>query len=431
MRRVLIVAQNEVLGLVRSKFFIIGILVMPVCVGVLMTFLGYASSRVDHADRRFAVLDRTGVLYPAVQEAAAQYNREKGEGAERSGPHFLPEPVADTAGQDDAALLAGLSDRVRRGDLFAFVEIPAGALDPGSTAAVKYYTQNTSYVRLSTWLASTLDGQVQQERLKRAGMDPRLVRQLTRRTELASFGLTERRADGSTTEARRVDELQRFGIPIFFLVLMFMSVMSNAQHLINTIIEEKMSKISEVLLGSISSFQLLAGKLVGVVVVSLLLAAVYLIGGAYTLFALGRPDLIDPVLLGWFVVFLLCAALLYGSLFQALSSACSDLKDAQSLLQPAMMMLIMAYLSSMLVLRAPDSALAVGLSFVPVLTPFAMLLRLSMPPGPPLWQALLSVAILMTTTVAVVWAAARIFRVGLLMQGKAPNLPELLRWIRK
>ena len=123
--------------------------------------------------------------------------------------------------------------------------------------------------------------------------------------------------------------------------------------------------------------------------------------------------------------------LLFGSIFLALSSACSDLKDAQSMLQPAMMLVIVAYMASFLVIRAPDSGIAVGLSFVPTVTPFAMLLRLALPPGPPLWQAWLSVAILLATTFGVVWAAGRIFRVGLLMQGKAPNLPELLRWIRR
>jgi ABC-2 type transport system permease protein len=112
-------------------------------------------------------------------------------------------------------------------------------------------------------------------------------------------------------------------------------------------------------------------------------------------------------------------------------SACSDLKDAQNMLQPAMMMLVVTYMISFLPLRAPDSAIAVGLSFVPTVTPFAMLLRLSMPPGPPLWQVLVSVVLLISVTIWVVWAAGRVFRVGLLMQGKPPNLPELLRWIRR
>ena len=430
MTRILAVAQNELLGLLRSKFFIVGLVVVPVLVGGVMAFMGYASSRVDREDRHFGVVDRTGVIYPAIESAAARHNEQAGSGMGRSGPHFLPERL-DAAAPNDEDLTARLSDQVRRGDLFGFLVIPADVLDATSTAPVKYFSANTSYTTLSSWLSSTVGAEIQRQRLTRAGVDPVLVARLTKRVDVPSYGLVERNADGSTTSARQVDEVQRFGIPIFFLVLMFMSVMSNAQHLINTIIEEKMSKISEVLLGSITAFQLLAGMLLGIVGVSLLLALVYLVGGIYTLFNLGRPDLINLGLLGWFLVFLLCASLLYGALFQALSSACSDLKDAQSMLQPAMMGLMMAYLSSMMVIRAPDSAFATTLSLIPPLTPFAMLLRLAMPPGPPIWQVLLSVVMLMGTTTAVVWAAGRIFRIGLLMQGKPPNLPELLRWIRK
>jgi ABC-type Na+ efflux pump permease subunit len=95
----------------------------------------------------------------------------------------------------------------------------------------------------------------------------------------------------------------------------------------------------------------------------------------------------------------------------------------------SMMLILLAYLGSFVVMRAPDSGLAVGLSLIPTMTPFAMMLRIVMPPGPPLWQVLLSVTLLAATTAAVVWAAGRIFRVGLLMQGKPPNLPELLKWI--
>ena len=81
-------------------------------------------------------------------------------------------------------------------------------------------------------------------------------------------------------------------------------------------------------------------------------------------------------------------------------------------------------------MRAPESALSVGLSFVPTVTPFAMMLRLAMPPGPPMWQVVASVVLLLVSTAGIVWAAGRIFRVGLLMQGKPPTIPELLKWVR-
>ena len=132
----------------------------------------------------------------------------------------------------------------------------------------------------------------------------------------------------------------------------------------------------------------------------------------------------------WFVVFLLCAVLMFGSVFIAIGAACSDLKDSQSMMQPVMMLLLLPMFASPIVLRQPDSMVSVVASLFPTGTPFLMLMRLAMTPPPPMWQVALSVAITLGTTALFVWAAARIFRVGLLMQGKPPNLPELLKWIR-
>jgi ABC-2 type transport system permease protein len=430
MKRMVIIAQAEFMALVRSKFFLVGIFVMPVLVTSVVSGLGYVDRRVDRSVRTFALVDETGIFGPVVLSEAEKQRAENAQHGERTGPHFVPEIVVpDGRSHDDLTVL--LSERIRRGDLFAFAYIPATVLDPAQKTPIEYYSQNTSYVRLSTWLSRILGDAIQQRRLERAGLDAASIRSLMARASMTSFGLVERQADGSATERRKVEALQQFGVPVFYMVVMFMAVMSNAQHLINSTIEEKVSKISEVLLGSVSAFELLGGKLLGIVTVSFLLAFVYLAGGAYTLFSLGRVDLIDPGTIAWFLVFLLCASLLFGALFQALSSACSDMKDAQSLLQPAMMLLMLSYFSSFVVLRAPDSTLAAWLSFIPLQTPFAMMLRIAVPPGPPLWQLLLSVAMLMGVTAGTVWVAGRIFRVGLLMQGKAPNLPELLRWIRK
>jgi ABC-2 type transport system permease protein len=121
---------------------------------------------------------------------------------------------------------------------------------------------------------------------------------------------------------------------------------------------------------------------------------------------------------------------MYGSVFLALGSACSDLKDAQSMMQPAMLLIMLPYLASFMVIRAPDSGLAVGMSMFPTLTPFIMMMRMAMPPGPPPWQVWTAVAIVLAATTLLVWCAGRIFRVGILMQGKAPTLPEVLKWIR-
>jgi ABC-2 type transport system permease protein len=443
--RVLIVAETEFLSLVRTKAFIIGIFLMPVLMFGFITFMDYAEDHVDTEDRRFAVIDATGVLFEPLARAAEAHNVASGTGDARTGPHFLPERAAAAGQRDD--LRVELSRRIRSGDLFAYIEIPADAIDPAPRPApapggdrgnedeplvvVKYHAENPAYDALSDWLQDAVNEEIAKVRFSRAGVDPALAATLTDPADVSSFGLVERAADGTVVDAREVDAVERFGLPMFVLVLMFLCVMTGAMHLLNAVIEEKMSKISEVLLGSVTPVQLLLGKLLGVVAVSLLLTFVYLAGGIYALLSFGRVDLVDPVLIGWFLVYLVCAALMFGAVFLAVGSACSDLKDSQSMVQPAMMLILLAYLASFVVMQAPDSALAVGLSFVPTMTPFVMMLRMVMPPGPPLWQVLASVALLIGFTALTVWAGARIFRVGLLMQGKPPNFPELLKWIAR
>jgi ABC-2 type transport system permease protein len=153
--------------------------------------------------------------------------------------------------------------------------------------------------------------------------------------------------------------------------------------------------------------------------------------GAYALFSAGQFDLISLPLLLWFVVFLLLAVLMYGSIFIMIGAACTSLEESQTLMQPVMTFLAVPLMASPLVIRAPDGPLSVVLSLIPTATPFLMLTRLAIAPGPAAWQLVLGLVLTSALVVACVFAAGRIFRIGLLMQGKPPNLPELLRWIRR
>jgi len=429
MNRILTVAQTELITLVRTKAFIIGILLMPVLMAGFIMFMRYAEAHVDTTDRSIAVIDQTGVLYDALAKAADEHNQQAGEGEKKTGPHFLLTKV-NLAGKSVDDVSVDLSKRISSKDLFAFVELPPRLVDADNRIPIRFFAESSTARPVTSFLEDAINDEIAKRRFADAGVDQGLIQKLTAHTDLVTFGLVARDAKGGVVPATERDELSTVGIPMFMIVLMFMSVMTGAMHLLNAVIEEKMSKISEVLLGSVTPFQLLAGKLIGVVCVSLILTLVYFTGGIYALISFGRVDLIDPRLIAWFLVFMISAALLFGSIFLAIGSACSNLKDSQSMIQPAMMLILLAYLGSFIVMRAPESNLAVGLSFFPTMTPFAMLIRIAMPPGPPMWQVGIGVAVLVVCTVTAIWAAGRIFRVGLLMQGKPPNLPELLKWVR-
>jgi ABC-2 type transport system permease protein len=430
MNRIFIVAQSEFLTLIKTKAFLIGLLLMPVIMAGAIGFQIYAQKHSDRDDHKFVVIDHTGVLYAPLSTAAAAFNQKNGTGAARTGPNFVPE-AAPSAAPDEAYRLS-LSDQIKNKELFAFVEIPASVVDPNveTPPAIQYYTETPSYDRLPNWLEQTLNEQITKSRFSQAGVDQTLVKKLSTRAEVTMMGLLAKKTDGSVEQAKKVDQIAAFVAPFALLFIMFLSVTSTAPQLLNAIIEEKMSRISEVLVASVSPFELLLGKLFGVTGVAVLLALVYFLGAGYYAIYMGRTELVQPALMGWFVIFLVCCVLMFGSMFLAIGSACSDIKDAQSMMQPVMLLLMVGYIGSFAVLRAPESNLALGLSFFPTSAPFIMMLRMAMQPTPPLWQPVLALAITLLTTVGFVWAASRIFRVGLLMQGKGATFVEMIRWIR-
>ncbi len=207
--------------------------------------------------------------------------------------------------------------------------------------------------------------------------------------------------------------------------------MSSAPQLLNSVIEEKMSRVSEVLIGSVTPFELMMGKLVGGAAVCVLLATIYVVGALGVANYWGYGDAVAPSQLAWFAFFLVMAVLLFGSIFVAVGAACTDLKDSQNLMTPVMLIMMLPMITAGSILRAPDGMVATVLSLIPTATPFLMMLRISMHPGPPAWQVALSAVFVLATVLFCVWAAGRIFRTGLLMQGKSASLSEMIRWVRQ
>jgi ABC-2 type transport system permease protein len=267
------------------------------------------------------------------------------------------------------------------------------------------------------------------QRLRNAHADLMLLKTLQMKVPIENFGVLHRREDGQLT-AVPVDRLRTFLVPALLAAVMFIIIVSSATPLFNSVLEEKMTRVSEVLLGSLTPFQLMLGKLLGSVAVSLLLAVVYLSGGLLLARHYQYADLLTPVMAAWFALYLLFAVFLYGSVFIAIGSAVTDLKDGQGLMTPVMLLFSLPFFVWKPILDAPNGMLATVMSLIPVASPALMVLRLSMPPGPPLWQVFLSLILTVLTTIVVVWMAGRIFRVGVLMQGKSASFAEMLRWVR-
>jgi ABC-2 type transport system permease protein len=428
MKKILIVAASEFSTLVRTKAFLLTLMLMPVLMIAAVLLMRASQGATDTKDRPFAYVDRSGIVGPVLQAAGEARNASA---AEQGIARFLPVEIPVPGdGRTDDQLRLDLSDRVRSGDLFAFVEIPADVTNPDVPREIQYYSDHPSYGALQQWLRATIGQAVLTARFREAAVDPQVVDRLTRPTPLTSLGLFERGAHGTIVAGEQVDEFRAVGVPAIMMVLMYLVIMTSAPQLLNGVIEEKMSRISEVLIGSVSPFELMMGKLLGAAGTSLLLAGTYVAGGLVMARIYGYGAAVTPAMVVWFFLFLLMAELLFGAIFIAIGAACTDLKDSQSMMTPVILFVMVPVFMWGAVLKAPDSTLSLVLSLLPTTAPFLMLLRIVLQPGPPVWQVLVSVTAMAATTVAVVWAAGRIFRTGLLMQGKSASVAEIIRWVR-
>ena len=426
--KTLIVAVSEFTTLTRSKAFLVGLALMPVIMAIALGVQKFTRDTVDTRDRPFVVVDRSGVLFGVIAAAAEQSNAAAFEGGVQKAPRYLPSQ--QMFAPDDERARAALSDRVRKEQLYAFVEIPADIIDPAASSSLKFYSNHPADRSLPGWIGSVVNREVINIRFRNASIDRALVTSLTRRVEMSELGLLERDQTGAIKSASKVDKIRTMVIPVAMMMILLFSVMSGAPQLLNSVIEEKMSRISEVLIGSITPFELMMGKLLGTAAVSFLLAIMYVGVGIVVAKHYGYADAIHTRDLAWFTVFLALSVLMFGSMFVAIGAACSDLKDAQGMMGPAMMFMMLPWMTWFAVLNAPESPMAVGLSLFPSATPFLMLLRITMPPGPPLWQIALGLVLTTATAVGLAYAAGKIFRVGLLMQGKGATLGEMWRWVR-
>jgi len=219
-------------------------------------------------------------------------------------------------------------------------------------------------------------------------------------------------------------------LPFLCGILLFMGVMMGGQTLMTSSIEEKSSRVVEVLLAAVSPLELMWGKLLGQLGVGLLTVVVYVGLGMFALLEYSLAGLVDPMLLVYFVIFYFLAALVYGGLMMAIGAAVSQVGDAQSLMAPVMILLIAPYALVPLIGQNPNSTLSVAMTFVPPVNSFVVLARLATGAPLPLWQVLGAIATGLTGAGVAVWFAAKVFKVGLLMQGKPPGFGTLVKWAR-
>jgi ABC-2 type transport system permease protein len=420
MRKTLIVATREYLAAVRTKTFVITLVIMPVLMGGSVAVQQLLRNVHDTEVKRFAVLDRTpgGRVFAAIRDAAAQPEKE-------GGPRLAVEratPEADTPEAFDA-LRDRLSGLVRKGDLLGFAEVGADVFNAPDTAdaaddryRVRYETNRAASQEIPNLLKEAVNKQVRLERGARLGLSAEQVRKVVQSVPVDLVG---------GEHSMMVAFLAPFGL----MMLLFMNVMMTATPLMQGVVEEKMQRIAEVLLGSVRPFDLMLGKLLGMTAVSLTIAAVYLGGAWWLAHRYDYDQYVSAPLLAWFILYQALGALMYGSLFIAVGAACTDMKETQNLMWPAMILCMIPLFMLGKVIQEPNSGVVQAVSFFPFATPMLMVARMAVPPGAAAWEPAVGAVVVLATTLACVWAAGRIFRIGILLQGKGAHLGEMARWV--
>ncbi len=434
MRKVLRIAQREYLAIVRTKGFILGLVFAPVIFGGSALAVLLFKDQVDTRDRVIAVVDRSGLVADAVAAMAAARNRAEvydGETGEKVRPAYVIEIVAPDETNPDRQRL-WLSDRVRRRDLHAFVEIGPAVLHPrqdSGGALISYYSNKAALDELRRWVERPINDQLRRLRLAETGVDPAAAADMFDWLSAEPMGLVSVDPEtGEVAEARRTTEAEAIVAPLVMPMLMFLMLMLGAIPLLNAVMEEKSQRIAEVVLGSARPFQFMAGKVLGGVAVSLTAALVYVVGGVFAIREMGLAEYIPYHVLPWFFAYTLLAIVMLGATYAAFGSTCNDPSEAQSLMLPAMLPVMIPFFVLVPVLKEPESTFATLLSLFPVFTPILMLIRQTVVEGLPAWQPWVGLAGMVLFAILAVWAGGRVFRVAILMQGTPPKLGNIARW---
>jgi ABC-2 type transport system permease protein len=448
MRKVFVIAGREYRAAVRSKAFLVTLVLMPVLMGASVGVQVLFKKFEDTTEKKYAVVDRSpgGKIAEALTADAATYNSvliTDPKTGERIHPAMALEVVPPSAPDPDAVRRQRyeLSKRVESGELEAVVEIGpdvyAVRTDPSPDNAadvhvIRWQAKKPGENFISRYLERRVNDAVQRHRFAAVGYDANTVRAMQQQVPLKLAGLTrQNRQTGELEEAEEGKRMANFFLPGILIALMFVVIMIGATPAMQGIVEEKSQRIAEVLLGSATPLEIMAGKLLGLVAVSLTMAGVYLAGGTYVAYRYELTDVLSIGLIVWFLVFLILALLIYGSLFIAVGAAAADIKDTQTLLMPIMLIACLPFFALGPILLDPNGRVAVACSFFPFATPMLLVARESVPPGVPTWQMATGIAIVLLTTAFCVWAAGRIFRVGILMQGKGAKLKDMVQWVIK
>jgi len=435
MRKILAVIKREYIQMVRTKGFIIGTVLGPVGMIALIVVPIIVSSASVEKQETIGVVDLTNEIFMELDKKLDHKDYRLKDGFRR----YVLEKFEPYTGTEE--LRHELRERVLKKELSAYIYIPEDVLEIGARDSavrnsepeeekVEYVSEHTTDFEKLRAINRALNNVVIEKRLKREGLDPQKVAQYIKRVELQPIKITKKGEEKDTGGT--------FMISYILALIIYMAIIIYGQVIMRGVIEEKSSRVVEVVLSSLRPFQLMMGKILGIGAVGLTQFSIW------TLFGIGASvygtsfipaganfamPSIPAYVFVYFVVFFILGYFLFGTLYAAIGSLVNSEKEAQQLVMPVTMFLIVPIMLMIFIIRAPNSPTAVFLSFIPFFAPILMFLRITVL-LPPFGQIGASIVILILTILLMIWLTAKIYRVGILMYGKRPKLAEIVRWMR-
>ncbi|MDX1644640.1 MAG: ABC transporter permease [Thermoanaerobaculia bacterium] len=428
-RNLLVVAKREYLTRIRSKGFWIATVALPLLMATLMVVPSLIMTKT-RAEERVALVDTTGTLGADLVSALEQTGSLVGEQAVFE-VELVELPAGPPAESSDRleALRAELDRRVLGGEISSWVWVSPESL---AENRVEYHAESVSNFLTQQVLAAKISEVVRARRLAEAGFDVETISRLSRRIGLDTVRISE---EGSKAEGGG----GAFAVAVALFVVLYTTILLYGNQVMLGVLEEKSSRVVEILLAAVAPVELLAGKLLGICCVALTQLAVWL-GTAVALTTPGvvtlsllpagfqMPTLPLALVLHVFGYFLL-GFFLFATFYAMVGAAFNNQQEAQQFSAIGVIFVVAPWMVFMPVLNDPDSTLAVVTSLFPLFTPLLMILRMAVE-MPPVWQIALSYALTLAACAGMVVLAARVYRVGILMYGKKPTVGEIWRWMK-
>ena len=420
MRKIWLIFKREYLTRVKTKGFVVGTLLIPALGIVSVVLVAFLASHGSTTKFRIAIVDNIGGLGESV---AQQLDTS----AKAEQPQFTITQSIDRPGSS-AAVEDTLRAEVNSRALDAYLVIPASLSQP-----VELHTRNPGNFRVIGPITSAVNEALIEARLSARGIHVKDLSEVTRDEGLRVIKVS---AGGEA-----VEKGQTIGVAIGLVLLLYMSLLMYGIITMRSVLEEKTSRTMEVLISSVQPYQLLTGKILGVAGVAFTQFLIW-IASLGLLLSYGAlmaatfnptssfPAIHIPFSLAiWAVFFFFGGYFLYSAMFAAIGAACSTDQDAAQLQWLAMGPLVFTMMIYWTVLSDPSSKMSLILSEIPWFSPVLMPMRISIQ-SPPVWELVLSVVLLLLAIFGVIYLSAKVYRIGVLMYGKRPTLPELVRWVR-